>query len=96
LHRFSAQGKLLTMKRLFPSIFILLSIASLAVGQVLYNGGGKSDLSKDLAKFNSDVAAWNKRCKITKTPAEEAWCKKERVRIDAKKAELTRLGAIPK
>jgi hypothetical protein len=84
------------MKRLFSAIFVILSIATLAVGQVIYNGGAKSEITKDLEKFNTDVATWNKRCKITKTPAEDARCKKERARIDAKKAELVALGAVPR
>lgn len=46
--------------------------------------------------FNVDVAAWNARCKLTRSEAEEAWCKAERTRIDARRAELIALGAIPK
>ncbi len=49
-----------------------------------------------LDKFNADVAAWNKRCKITRSNAEDAWCKKGRARIDARRKELLALGAIPK
>ena len=84
------------MKRFFSSIFIILSIASFAVGETIATGGKKSEITKDVDQLNADVAAWNKRCKITKTPAEDAWCKKERARIDAKKAELVALGAIPR
>jgi hypothetical protein len=48
-----------------------------------------------LDKFNADIAAWNKRCKITRSEAEDAWCKKERARIDARRAELKAMGAVP-
>ena len=84
------------MKQLVASIFIILSIATFAAGESLSTGSSKSELNKAVEQLNTDVAAWNKRCKVTKTPAEEAWCKTERTRIDARKAELVALGAIPK
>ena len=83
------------MKQLVPAVFLVLSIATLAVAQIS-TGGAKSGIAKQLEQFNADVAAWNKRCKVTKTPAEDAWCKKERARIDAKRAELVAAGAIPR
>ncbi len=52
------------------------------------------DLKKDLDKFNADVAAWNARCRITRSEKEAAWCKKERTRIDARKARLIAQGAV--
>jgi hypothetical protein len=84
------------MKRLLSSVFIILSIAVFAFGDSIATGGKKVDISKDLARFNSDVAAWNKQCITPKNAAEDAWCKKERVRIDAKRAELVAAGAITK
>lgn len=54
------------------------------------------EFKKAVDQFNGDVAAWNARCKVTRSEAEEAWCKKERARIDARQAELVALGAIPK
>lgn len=81
------------MKQLCTSIFIILSIATLAVAQIS-TGGSKSENQKAIDQFNADVAAWNTKCKTTRTPAEEAWCKKERARIDAKKAELVAQGAL--
>jgi len=83
------------MKQFFSTTFILLSIATVAVGQIS-TGGAKSEINRAVEQLNTDVAAWNKRCKVTKTPAEDAWCKKERARIDAKRAELVAAGAIPK
>jgi hypothetical protein len=86
--------KLQTLKQSVSTIFIIFSIATLAVGQGISTSSSSSDLNKAVDQFNTDVAAWNKRCKITKTAAEDAWCKKERARIDARKAELVALGAI--
>jgi hypothetical protein len=86
------------VKQSFAAILIVLSMATLAFAQsIATSGPGQSpEVKKAIEQFNTDVAAWNKRCKVTKTPAEDAWCKKERARIDAKKAELVAQGAIPK
>ncbi|HEX7516039.1 MAG TPA: hypothetical protein VF345_02000 [Chthoniobacterales bacterium] len=86
------------MKQYFPAIFIALSMATSALAQGISTRGpaSSSENQKAIEQFNADVAAWNARCKITKTVAEESWCKKERARIDARKAELVALGAIPK
>ncbi|MEN3371207.1 MAG: hypothetical protein V7609_3350 [Verrucomicrobiota bacterium] len=54
------------------------------------------EFKKAIDQFNAEIAVWNARCKITRSEAEDAWCKKERARIDARKAELIALGAIPK
>ena len=85
------------VKRIFSGLFLLLAVANLALSQGISTGRTQSgDIKKSLDQFNADVAAWNKRCKITKTEAEEAWCKKERARIDAKRAELVAAGALAK
>ena len=77
-------------------LFISLSIATTGLSQGVAISGPAAKFQKELDQFNADVAAWNKRCKITRTDAEEAWCKKERARIDARRKELVTLGAIPK
>jgi hypothetical protein len=78
-------------------MFFGLAMATAGFAQIPIRGpGGSPELKKELDQFNADVAAWNKRCKVTKTQAEEAWCTKERARIDAKKKELIASGAIPR
>ena len=84
------------MKQLCTSIFLILSFATFAVGESLSRSSSKIEINKAVEQLNTDVAAWNKRCKTTNTPAEEAWCKKERTRIDARKAQLADLGALPR
>lgn len=86
------------LKRIACGVFLVLASAIFAVSQSVPTRGATSsaDITKQLAQFNTDVAAWNKRCKVTKTDAEDAWCKKERARIDAKRAELVAAGAIAK
>jgi hypothetical protein len=54
------------------------------------------EFRKAVDQFNGDVAAWNASCKVTRSGAQEAWCKKERTRIEGRRAELIALGAIPK
>ena len=85
------------LKRIFSGLFLLLAVATLALSQGISTSRTQSgDIKKQLEQFNTDVATWNKRCKVTKTEAEDAWCKKERARIDAKRAELVAAGAIAK
>lgn len=79
------------------AILMVCSMATFALSQIITSGPKPPpEFTKAVDQFNADVKAWNERCKVTRTAAEDAWCKKERIRIDAKKAELVRLGAIPR
>lgn len=78
------------------SIVISLSIATTGLSEGVRISGPPAKFKKEIDQFNADVAAWNKRCKVTRTDAEDAWCKKERARIDARRKELIALGALPK
>jgi hypothetical protein len=86
------------LKRISCALFIVLAFATFAASQSISTSrsSARTDLKKDLDQFNTDVAAWNKRCKVTKTDAEDAWCKKERARIDARRAQLVASGALAK
>jgi hypothetical protein len=87
------------LKRIsYGSLLVLVSVTFAAAQGISTTRGATSsaELKKQLEQFNDDVAAWNKRCKVTKTEAEDAWCKKERARIDARRAELVASGALPK
>ena len=87
------------LRRISCGILLVLAFVTLAVSQSIPTTRGatsSAELKKQLEQFNNDVAAWNKRCKVIKTDAEDAWCKKERARIDARRAELVASGAIPK
>ena len=79
-------------------MFILLSVVPVGLSEGIRLSGPTPppEFTKALEQFNADVAAWNKRCKITRTEAEDAWCKKERARIDARRKELVASGAIPR
>ena len=59
-----------------------------------------SNLSRIHVAQIVDLLAWDEEVcmprKITRTDAEETWCKKERARIDARRKELVALGALPK
>src|SRR6476619_1994474 len=46
-------------------------------------------------KFNDDAAAWNRRCAITNSEAEQSWCEKERAKLDYRKAKLLAGGSNP-
>lgn len=78
-----------SLKQTASAILIVLSLASGVVAQGISTGGPRTDNQKAIDQLNADVAAWNARCKVTRSAAEEAWCKKERARLDARKAELS-------
>ena len=44
-------------------------------------------------KFNEDAAAWNRRCTVTHSEAEQSWCEKERAALDYRKAKLLAGGS---
>jgi hypothetical protein len=46
-------------------------------------------------KFNEDAAAWNRRCAITHSEAEQSQCEKERAQLDYRKAKLLAGGSNP-
>ena len=46
-------------------------------------------------KFNEDAAAWNRRCSITHSEAEQSWCEKERAVLDYRKGKLLAGGSNP-
>jgi len=77
-------------------VVISLSIATTGLSEGVRISGPPSKFQKEIDQFNADVAAWNKRCKVTRSDAEDAWCKKERARIDTRRKELIALGALPK
>jgi hypothetical protein len=87
-----------TLKQFFSTTLIALAMATFAFAQSISTSGPTPPpgFQDSLDRFNADVAAWNKRCRITRTAAEDAWCKKERALIDARKVELIARGAIGK
>ena len=46
-------------------------------------------------KFNADAAAWNRRCAITHSEAEQSQCEKERAELDYRKGKLLAGGSNP-
>jgi hypothetical protein len=86
------------MKQIFAVIIGLVVLVIDAVSQTIPVRGRTPprDLQNGLDQFNAEVAAWNARCRITRSAAEDTWCQKERAQIDARKAELIALGAVRK
>ena len=88
----------LRLKPAISAILIALLTATAGLSEGVRTSGPPAppEFKKALDQFNADVEAWNKRYKITRSAAEDAWCKKERARIDARRAELVASGAIPR
>jgi hypothetical protein len=86
------------LKRGISAVLVSLSMTTFVMAQSNATRGPTPppEFKEAVDQFNRDVAAWNARCKVTRSEAEEAWCKKERARIDGRRAELIALGAIPK
>jgi hypothetical protein len=84
-------------KKVLPAVAVIFSGVSLAFSQGIATGSSNQppEFVKALERFNAEVAAWNKRCATTRSEAEEAWCKKELARINARRAELIAQGALP-
>ena len=78
---------------------IMLSGVSLAFSQQVIPTRAATpppEFTEALKRFNADVAAWNKRCAVTRSGAEDARCQKELARIKTLRAKLIAQGAIPR
>ena len=51
-------------------------------------------MKKAIEQLNADAKAWNARCLVTSSDAEQSWCEQERAALQARKESL-RDGKIP-
>ena len=84
------------MKRCLPALFLSLSIAPFALSEGIPTRGPEAspEYKKAIDQLNADVAAWNARCVVTRSEAEQSWCERERAAFEARKVAL-RNGVIP-
>ena len=47
-----------------------------------------TELNKAIEKLNTDVKAWNARCVVTNSEAEQSWCERERAALEARKVSI--------
>lgn len=81
---------------------VAVTLLSLAIAQSSYSepipirGPAPAPGVKEaFEKFNADAAAWNQRCTVTHSDAEQSWCEKERAKLDYRKAKLLAGGSNP-
>lgn len=85
------------MKCSRPAVFLSLLIVSPALSDNIPIRGPEAspEYKKAIEQLNADVAAWNARCQITRSDAEQSRCEQERTALEARKESL-RDGVIPK
>jgi hypothetical protein len=83
------------LKIILAVTLLSLSIARFAYsGSIPISGPGAAPAYKDaLEQFNADAAAYNRRCAITNSEAEQSWCEEQRARLESRKAKLSAGGA---
>ena len=84
------------MKHLLSGILLSLAIATAAFADNIPTRGRDAapEYKEAINKLNADVAAWNARCTVTNSDAEQSWCEQERAALEARKVSL-RDGVIP-
>src|ERR1700704_4743825 len=84
------------MKPCLAVLFLSLALAPLALSQGIPIRGPEAspEYKKAIEQLNADAAAWNARCAVTNSEAEQSRCERERAALEARKVVL-RNGAIP-
>ena len=82
------------MKSTLPVILISLFMVTFGLSQGIPIRGPEAspELKKAIDQFNADAAAWNRRCAVAHSQAEQSWCEEERALLDSRKARLTAGG----
>lgn len=83
------------MKRHFSALFLTLSLATFAFSDNIPTRSKEDapEYRKAIDQLNADVKAWNARCLVTNSAAEQKWCEQERAALEARKVALK--NAIP-
>ena len=85
------------MKRILAVTLLTLSIVQSSYSEPIPIRGPQPapGVKEAFEKFNEDAAAWNLRCAITRSEAEQSRCEKERAQLDYRKAKLLAGGSNP-
>ena len=84
------------MKRYFSALFLSLSLTTFALSDIIptREKPDRPDLRQAIDRLNADVKAWNARCRVTNSDAEQKWCEQERVALEARKVSINK-GDVP-
>ena len=85
------------MKPILAVILLSLAIVRLTYADPIPIRGPEAapGVKEAFEKFNEDAAAWNKRCAVTHSEAEQSSCERERAILDYRKAKLLAGGSNP-
>lgn len=84
------------MKPLWAVLFLTLPIAELVYSDniPLRSAGASAGSKEAIEKLNADVSAWNRRCAVTRSDAEQIWCEEQRAKLETRKAEIRAGGNV--
>jgi len=85
------------MKYCFSGILLSLSLATIVFAEN-YPTRAKEDrpeVRQAIERLNAEVKAWNARCLVTKSDAEQKWCDEERAALEIRKVSI-RKGDVPR
>ena len=91
--------------KLFAPLFLTLSMATLALAENLATTSrdanfrtettvGSPETRAAIEQLNRDVKAWNARCVVTNSDAEQSWCERERAALEKRKVGI-KDGIVP-
>jgi hypothetical protein len=85
------------MKTLLAVSLLVLTLVPLSYSDTIPIRGPEAapGVKEAFEKFNEDAAAWNRRCAITHSEAEQSSCEKERAILDYRKGKLLAGGSNP-
>jgi hypothetical protein len=87
------------MKPQFAALFLTLSFSTFALADNIpavtrdanfptSTTNDNTELNKAIEKLNTDVKAWNARCVVTNSEAEQSWCERERAALEVRKVSI--------
>jgi hypothetical protein len=84
------------MKHCLPALFLSFAFAPLTLAEGIPTRGPEAspEYKKAIEQLNADAAAWNARCVVTRSEAEQSSCEQERASLEARKVAL-RNGVLP-
>jgi hypothetical protein len=84
------------MKYLSAGLLLSVALATSAFADNIPTRGPDAapEYKEAINKLNADVTAWNARCVVTNSDAEQKWCEEQRASLETRKIAL-RNGVIP-
>ena len=84
------------MKYCLSGILLTLSLVTVVLGEGIptRSKDDRPEIRQAIDRLNADVKAWNVRCLVTHSDAEQKSCEEERAALDARKVSIEK-GVVP-